>query len=92
MTLVQSLYPWLEYRLLFFDNSENLPILYHGLIFASQGRNLPKNNQSKNGAMRNCWISARGAIKLHHFSTSAERSKARVLNRCNFIAPQVLIQ
>ena len=32
-------------------------------------------NEKKNCAIRNYWISARGAIKLHTFSTSAERSE-----------------
>ena len=44
----------------------------------------------KNGAIRNCCISARGAMKLHPFGTSAERSKAHVPKGCNFIAPQAL--
>ena len=26
----------------------------------------------ENSAISNCWISARGAIKLHHFGTHAE--------------------
>ena len=30
----------------------------------------------KNSAVRNCCISARGAIKLHPFGTSVERSEA----------------
>ena len=42
--------------------------------------------------IRNCWISARGKIKLHCFDTSAERSEARMLKGCNFIAPQAFIQ
>ena len=40
--------------------------------------------------IRNCWISVRGAIKMHRFSTSTERSKACVPKGCNFIAPQAL--
>ena len=46
----------------------------------------------KNIAIRNCWISARGAIILHPFGASAERSKACMPKGCNFIAPQALIQ
>ena len=38
----------------------------------------------------NAGFSARGALKLHPFSTSAERSEARVLKGCNFNAPQAL--
>ena len=48
--------------------------------------------KGKNSAIRNCWISVRGAIKLHSFGTSAEQSEERIPNWYNFIAPQVLIQ
>ena len=48
--------------------------------------------QEQNSAIRNCCISARGAIKLHLFGTSAELSEACMPKGCNFIAPQVLIQ
>jgi len=44
----------------------------------------------KKCAIKNCWISARGAIKLHHFDTTAEQIKAHVPKGCNFIAPQAL--
>ena len=48
--------------------------------------------QWKNSAISNCWISARGANKLHPFSTSAELSETCVPKGCNFIDPQALIQ
>ena len=35
----------------------------------------------KNSAIRNCWMSARGAIKLHPFCTSAAQSEACVLKQ-----------
>ena len=40
---------------------------------------------------RNCWISARVAIKLHPFVTSAEWSGACMPKGCNFIALEALI-
>ena len=36
--------------------------------------------------LRNCWISARGAMKLHSFGTSAKRSASCMLKGYNFIA------
>ena len=42
--------------------------------------------------IRNCWVSARGAKKLHPFGTRAELSEARVPKGCNFFAPQALTQ
>ena len=39
----------------------------------------------KKSAARNCWISARGTIKLHPFSTSSEWSDACMLKGCNCI-------
>ena len=46
----------------------------------------------KNGAIRNCCISARGAMKLQPFGTSAEQSEARMSKWCNFNPPQAIIQ
>ena len=48
--------------------------------------------QEKNSAIRDCPISARGAIKSHPFGTSAEQSGVCVLKGCNFISPLALIQ
>ena len=49
-------------------------------------------NKWENIAINNCWISARGAIELHPFGTSAKQSAACVPKTCNFIVPQALIQ
>ena len=51
-----------------------------------------KYSKWKNSAIRNCWISARGAIKLHPSSTSAKLREAHMLKGCNFIAPCEPIQ
>ena len=55
-------------------------------------RHLKRQSIYVSATIWNCWISARGAIKLHPFSTRAERSEARVPKGCNFIAPLALIQ
>ena len=39
----------------------------------------------KNSAIRNCWVSVRGAIKFHTFGPSVERSEGLVPKECNFI-------
>ena len=38
-------------------------------------------------ALRNCWISVRGAIKLHPFGTSAERIEAMCAKGVQFYCP-----
>ena len=43
-------------------------------------------------AIRNCWISAIGAIKQHPFGTPASLYSGTCAKRCNFIVPLTLIQ
>ena len=49
----------------------------------------------ENGAISNCCISVRWAIKLHTFGSSAEQMQGTHMPNgkgCNFIPPQALIQ
>ena len=64
--------------------------MYVNLRTANTVVGLTVGKKWKNIAIRNCWISVRGAIKLHPYGTSAEQIEACILEWCNFIPPQAL--